>query len=105
MVQLRFHANKKVARKYLQQRIHNKWMAKQFKEVEWEHLDLALKNKADNYKILRSKQTSGFCGTRSQVGRYSGDAYPDKRCLNCGLKEMDAHLMRCPDKPHLLANQ
>jgi hypothetical protein len=25
-------------------------MAKQFKEVDWEHLNLALKNKAVNYK-------------------------------------------------------
>jgi hypothetical protein len=46
----------------------------------------------------RSKQTSGFCGTRFQVGRYLGDTYPDKRCPNCRFNETDAHLMRCPDK-------
>ncbi len=97
-VLLPFHASKTVARKYLQQRKHNKWTAKQFEEVDWEQLDLALKNKVDNYKIWRSKQTSGFCDTRFQVSRYSGDAYPDKRCPNCGSKEMDAHLMWCPDK-------
>jgi hypothetical protein len=50
-VPLPFHASKTVARKYLHQRKCNKWMAKQFEEVEWEHLDLALKNKVDNYKI------------------------------------------------------
>ncbi len=87
LVPLRFHASKTVTRKHLQQRKHNKWIAQQFEEVDWEHLDLALKNKVENYKIWQSKQTSGFCGTRSQVGRYSGDAYPDKRCLNCGSKE------------------
>jgi hypothetical protein len=48
---LRFHASKTAASKYLQQQKHNKWMAKQFEEVDWEHLDLALKNKADNYKM------------------------------------------------------
>jgi hypothetical protein len=98
LVPLHFHASITVARKYHQQWKHNKWMAKQFKKVDWEYLDLALKNKADNYKIWQSKQTSGFCGTKSLVSCYSGDAYPDKRCLNCGSKETDAHLMRCPDK-------
>ncbi len=24
--------------------------------------------------------------------------YPDKRCLSCGVRETDIHLMRCPDK-------
>jgi hypothetical protein len=24
--------------------------------------------------------------------------YPDERCPNCGARETDAHLMRCPDK-------
>jgi hypothetical protein len=98
LVPLRFHASKTVASKYLQQQKHNKWMAKQFEEVNWEHVDLALKNKANNYKIWRSKQNSGFCGTRSQVSCYSGDAYPEERCPNCRSKEMDTHLMQCPDK-------
>jgi hypothetical protein len=106
LVPLHFHASKTVARKYLQQWKLNKWMAEQFEEVDWEHLDLALKNKAGNYKIWRSKQTTGFCNTRSQVSCYLGDAHPDKRCPNCRSKEMDAHLMRCPDKDctHLLIN-
>jgi hypothetical protein len=97
-VPLRFHASKTVARKYLQQQKQNKWTAEQFEEVDWEYLDLALKNKSDSFKIWQSKQTSGFCGTRSQVKRYSGDAYPDKRCPNSGSKEMNIQLMQCPDK-------
>jgi hypothetical protein len=45
----------------------------QFDEVvDWQHLELAMKTKPDMYKIWRSKQNSGFCGTRVQVGRYSG---------------------------------
>jgi hypothetical protein len=50
------------------------------------------------YKIWRSKQTSRFCGTRVQVGRFSGDSCPDKRCPNCGRRETAMHLMLCPDK-------
>jgi hypothetical protein len=34
LVPLHFHASKTVARKYLQQRKHNKLMAKQFEEVD-----------------------------------------------------------------------
>jgi succinate dehydrogenase flavin-adding protein (antitoxin of CptAB toxin-antitoxin module) len=96
---LRFHASKAVARKYhINQWKRGKWTQEQFEEVDWEHLDLALKSKADNYKIWPSKQTSGFCDTRAQVGLYSGDKFPDKRCPNCGARETDAHLMRCLDK-------
>jgi hypothetical protein len=70
----------------------------QFKEVDWEHLNLSLKSRADNYKIWQSKQALEFCGTRVKVGLYSGEPYPDERCLNCGARETDAHLMHCPDK-------
>jgi hypothetical protein len=68
--------------------------------VDWEHLDLALKNKMDMYKKWQSKQHSGFCGTRVQVGRYSGNLLPDERCPNCGRRETAAHLMLFPDNAH-----
>ncbi len=94
---LRFHANRAVARKYLASRPKHKWSNERFHSVDWDHLDLALKNKADMFRIWRSKQHSGFCGTRVQVGRYSGDQYPDESCPNCGRRETAAHLMLCPD--------
>ena len=81
---LRFHANREVAWKYLASRPKNKWSNERFHSVDWDHLDLALKNKADMFRIWQSKQHSGFCGTRVQVGRYLGDQYPDERCPNCG---------------------
>jgi len=65
---LRFHASKAVARRYLASRPWNKWTTERFDAVDWEHLDMALKNKTDMYRIWRSKQHSGFCGTRVQVG-------------------------------------
>jgi hypothetical protein len=96
---LRFHASKAVARKYhIHQRKKGKWTQAQFEEVNWDHLHLALNSKADNYKIWQSKQTSGFCGTRVQVGLYSRGEYPDEQCPNCGTRETDVHLMRCPDE-------
>jgi hypothetical protein len=50
------------------------------------------------YKVRRSKQNLGFCGTRLQVGIYSGNACPDKGCPNCSQRKMAAHLMLCPNK-------
>ena len=75
-----------------------KWSQVQFDSVDWEHLDLALNSKEDMYRIWRSKQNSGFCGTRVQVGRYSEESLLDERCPNCGRQETAAHLMLCPDE-------
>jgi hypothetical protein len=65
---------------------------------------LAMKTKPDMYKIWRSKQNSGFGGTRVQVGRYSGIPGQDERCPNCGRWETAAHLLICPseDRTQLL---
>jgi hypothetical protein len=92
-----FHASKELARNYLRNRTRDKWPNEHFDEVDWQHLKQALKYKANMYKILRSKQMSGFCGTRAKVGMYSGESVPDKRCPNCGRRETAAHLMLCPD--------
>ncbi len=94
---LRFHASKEVARKYLATCKKDKWLNECFDAVDWENLDLALKNKADMYKMWRSKQHSGFYGTRVQVSRYSGGPLPDERCPNCRQRETAAHLMLCSD--------
>jgi hypothetical protein len=95
---LRFYASKEVARKYLATCNKDKWSNEWFNAVDWEHLDLALKSKEDMYKIWSSKQHSGFCGTRVQVGHYSGEILPDKRCPNCSQRDTAAHLMLCPDE-------
>jgi hypothetical protein len=63
-----------------------------------------MKTKTNMYKIWRSKQTSGFCGTRVQVGKYLGIPGQDKRCPNCGRWEIATHLLFCPseDRTQLL---
>ncbi len=81
---LRFHASKEVARKYLATHKKDKWSNEHFDAVDWEHLDLALKNKTDMYKMWQSKQHLGFCSTRVQVGCYSGEPLLEERCPNCG---------------------
>jgi hypothetical protein len=94
---LRYHASKEAARKYLANCKKDKWPNECFNTVDWEHLELALKNKADMYRIWWSKQISSFCGTRVQVGRYYSDLVPDKQCPNCGRCKTAAHLMLSPD--------
>ncbi len=75
---LRFHTSKEVAHQHLGTRRKDKWSSDKFNAVDWEHLDLVLKNKTNMYKIWRSKQKSGFCGIRVQVGRFSGDSCLDE---------------------------
>jgi hypothetical protein len=95
---LRFHASKEVVQLHLRMRTKDKWSHDKFDAVDWEHLDLTLKNKPDMYKIWRSKQNLGFLGTRVQVGCYSGNACPDEQCPNCGRQETAMHIMLCPDE-------
>ena len=95
---LRFHASREVAHQHLGTHWKDKWSNDKFNAVDWEQLDLVLKNKTNMYKIWRSKQDLGFCGTRVQVGRFSGDSCPDKQCPNCGCREIAMHLMLCPEK-------
>ena len=59
---------------------------------------MCLQGKAQGFNIWLSKQCSGFCGTRVQVGYYSGDTHADVACPNCGEREDDAHLCQCPDE-------
>jgi hypothetical protein len=60
---LHFHASKELARNYLSTCTRHKCPNGRFNEVDWEHLELALKNIADMYKVWWSKQRLGFRGT------------------------------------------
>jgi hypothetical protein len=95
---IRFQARKEAARKYWGNKKKNPWPNERVDKVDWETLDLVLKNKLDMYKILRSKQNYGFCGTRVQVGLYSGTTLPDKRCPNCCRRETADHLLLCSNE-------
>ena len=50
---IRFHASKEITRGLLADM--KKWLHDQFKEADWEHLNLAMTSKSDMYKIWRSK--------------------------------------------------
>ena len=93
---VRFHISKKKDQNLLADT--KKWLHNCFDEVDWEHLDLAMASKSNMYKIWRSKQHSGFCRTRDQVGKYSGLECRDEKCPNCGCRETTAHILICPNK-------
>ena len=93
---IRFHASKEIAQGLLPGTL--KWPQDHFDKVDWEHLDLALSSKSDLYKLWRSKQHTGYCGTRVQVGKYSGLDQPGERCPSCGRQESAAHILVCPDE-------
>jgi hypothetical protein len=93
---VRFHASKELAQKLMADT--RKWPQECFKEVDWEHLDLAMTSKSNMYKMWRSKQHTGFCGTRVQVGEYSGHECPDEKCPTCGCRETAEHILTCPNK-------
>ncbi len=48
---LHFHASKELAKNYLRTCTRDKWPNKRFKEVDWEHLELALKKKPNINKV------------------------------------------------------
>ena len=58
---IRFHhASKTAARKFFTTRKTKHWTEECFDEIDWEHLELALKNKTEEYQVWRSKQNWGF---------------------------------------------
>jgi hypothetical protein len=67
---LRFHASKEVPRKYLANCKKDKWSNKNFNAVDWEHWELALKNKrwiCTGYGGLSKIWASAVQGSRSAV--------------------------------------
>jgi hypothetical protein len=52
---IRFQASKEAARKYWGNEKKNLWLNEKCDEFDWEHLDLALKNKPNMNKTWRSK--------------------------------------------------
>ena len=65
-----------------------------FDTVEWDGIELALKDKPRMYKLWYGKQCTGFCGTNRKLVRWG--KFTDSRCSDCsGLNKNAAHLMVC----------
>ena len=77
-----------------------KWTPRMFDEVGWDNLNHALDKKPDGYKSWLTKQHTGICGTRVQLGYYSGTDNPEVGCPNYGEREREdsKHLCQCPNE-------
>ena len=82
---IRFAKGMEEAREFLVG--NEKWSNEKFDEVDWKALDNTLRRKNQGFKFWLAKQHSGFCGTRVQVGYYSGESDIDVKCPNCGERE------------------
>ncbi len=76
---VRSHASKEIAQGLLSNM--KKWPQDCFKEVDWDHLYLAMESESNVYKMWRSKQHTGFFGTRAQVGITQGQTVLIKNVL------------------------
>ena len=75
---VRYEVGKEQARNYLMNK--EGWTGEQFDKVDWNRLHGALGNKPEGHKTWLSKQHTGFCGTRVQVGYYNGNPNVDLSC-------------------------
>ena len=72
------------------------WFEATFDSVDWEARDKALDGKPDMFKAWLSKQSSTFCASGVNMGRWFGS--PVTCCPNCLKPDEDSrHLMHCTD--------
>ena len=78
------------------------WSKQAFTAVAWDAFDATLDSKGQMYRLWRSKQSSGFCGTQVMVSHW--DKRRDGLCPDCGTRETASHLNLCsdPDRTRLL---
>ena len=93
---LRYEISKMDARDYLIK--EERWTEEKFDAVDWDWLNATLATKSNLYRQWLSKQHSGHCGIRVQVGYYSGESDPEVGCPCCRENETAAHLCVCPDE-------
>eukprot|EP00956_Cyclotella_meneghiniana_P033717 scaffold98469_cov63-Cyclotella_meneghiniana.AAC.14 len=72
------------------------WHAQVFDNINWKARDRALEGKPDMFKQWLFKQSSTFCASGKNMGRWFGSEHTS--CPNCNaLQEDAAHLLHCPD--------
>lgn len=70
------------------------WYAIAFDNVDWVSRDKALDGKPDMCRMWLFKQSSSFCATGRNMGRWFGSEHT--LCPNCDMPDEDAsHLLHC----------
>lgn len=92
--ELRFHIGRKEARNFYITQLG--WYATTFDNVDWGSRDRALDDKPDMFKMWLFKQSSSFCASGKNMGRWYGAEHTS--CPNCNAPDEDAaHLLHCRD--------
>ncbi len=99
---LRFHASKEVARRYLTSCSKDKWSNDRFDTVDWEHLDLALKNKQDMYRIWWSKQHSASAAQGFRWDHTQVIPFPMRDAQTADVESL--HLILCSARTQAVLN-
>jgi hypothetical protein len=91
---IRFHIGMVEARAFYISQLG--WYAATFDNVDWKSRDKCLSPKPDMFKMWIFKQSSIFCASGCNMGRWFSSEHTS--CPNCGMEDEDsAHLMHCQD--------
>ena len=91
---LSFAMGRAMSRDYRASKKKNPMAIDTFESIDFQALDLALRDKPRMYHVWYSKQTSGWCATGAKLAQWDSSA--DSRCPNCyGLDEDADHLLQC----------
>lgn len=92
--EIRFQAGRVAARRFYIGELG--WYSATFDSVDWEARDKSISSKPDMFRIWLFKQSSSFCASGKNMGRWFGSAVTC--CPNCLQPDEDAaHLLHCPD--------
>lgn len=92
--EIRFHIGLVEARAFYITQLG--WYAATFDNVDWKSRDKCLSPKPDMFKMWIFKQSSKFCASGRNMGRWFNSEHTS--CPNCGLEDEDSsHLMHCGD--------
>jgi hypothetical protein len=92
--EIRFQAGRVAARRFYVGELG--WSSAAFDSVDWEARDKSISSKPDMFRLWLFKQSSSFCASRKNMGRWFGSTVTC--CPNCLQPDEDsAHLLHCPD--------
>lgn len=92
--EIRFQIGRREARQFYINQLG--WYAATFDNVDWQSRDSAIGDKPDMFKMWLCKQTSTFCASGKNMGRWFGSEHTS--CPNCNAPDEDAaHLLHCRD--------
>lgn len=92
--EIRYQIGKRQARRFYISQLG--WHAQVFDNIDWKARDRALEGTPDMFRQWLFKQSSGWCASGKNMGRWYNSEFTS--CPNCNVKQEDAaHLLHCSD--------